>query len=433
MSTKLEKVKEVAKSNPTYQFHSMVHFIDKDALRRSFHRLRKDAAVGVDGVSKEEYGKHLEENIEGLLQRMKERKYRHQPIRRGAVPKEGGKTRPIGISTIEDKVVQGAVKEVLEAIYEQDFIEGSYGFRPKRGAHDAIRRLDQVVHKGEAEVILEADIRSFFDSIVRKKLMEMLHARCNDRALLRLVGKCLHVGVLQGEIYSEPEVGTVQGSIISPLLGNIYLHYALDLWFEREVKPGLLGEAHLIRYADDFIITFKRGEDSEKVRKLLGERMEEYGLELHEEKTRVIEFGRPSKGKNGGGKGKTFNFLGFTAYWVRTLRGGWRLGLKTRSARLHGMVKRVADWCRSHRHLPVGEQHKALCRQLNGHMNYFGVNGNAKSLDILVHKAERVWHKWLNRRSQRSRLNWDRFNDLLKDFPLPKPTIRVQIWGGALP
>jgi RNA-directed DNA polymerase len=429
MSPGLLKVAERAEEDPNVRFTSLAHLMDEGALTRAFHRLRKDAAVGVDGVTVEEYGQNLEANIRGLHERMRTRKYRHQPIRRVHIPKEKGKTRPIGISSVEDKIVQHALREVLEAIYEQDFLDCSHGFRPERSTHDALRALDRVASKGEVNWVLEADIQSFFDSVVRAMLMEMLRFRVADTALLRLVGKCLHVGVLDGEQYSEPADGTVQGSALSPMLGNIYLHYVLDVWFEREVKLCLRGKAHLIRYADDMVIGFERRDDAERVMRVIGQRMERYGLTLHPEKTRLIPFQRPKFGaKEGSGCG-TFDFLGFTIFWRRGRRGGWSLAYKTRKGRLRRAMQAVKDFCRRHRHEPISEQHASLCRRLQGHYNYFGVNSNSESLARLLDVTTEAWHKWLNRRSQRARMSWERFRDLLKDFPLPRPTIRVQIWG----
>jgi group II intron reverse transcriptase/maturase len=251
MSPELLKVVERAQREPEGRFHSLAHLLDVPALERAYQRMRKDAAVGVDGITKEQYGQALEANLQDLHARMKAKRYRHQPIRRVYIPKEQGKTRPIGISAFEDKLVQDAVREVLEAIYEQDFLSCSYGFRPERSAHDAVRTLDRIVHRGEVSWILEADLVSFFDSIDRSELKKMLELRVADGSLLRLIGKCLQVGVLDGAELSAPETGTAQGSVLSPLLGNVYLHYALDLWFETEVKPRLRGRATLVRYADD--------------------------------------------------------------------------------------------------------------------------------------------------------------------------------------
>ncbi len=429
MSPELLEVVERAQREPEGRFHSLAHLIDVPALERAFHRLRKEAAVGVDGVTKEAYGKELASNLADLHGRLKSKRYRHQALRRVHIPKGQGQWRPIGISALEDKIVQGAVRDVLEAVYEQDFLECSYGFRPKRSAHDAVRALDRAVHRGKVSWILEADIVSFFDSLDRTKLKEMLQARVVDGSLLRLIGKCLHVGVLDGEEYSEPDQGTTQGSVLSPLLGNVYLHHVLDVWFEREVKPRLRGEATLIRYADDFVIGFERRDDAERVFAVLGKRMGRYGLALHPDKTRLIAFERPRASQRDGKGPSTFDFLGFTFYWRRSHRGHWRMWCKTRQARLRRAIQSVAEWCRRYRHLPVAAQHAALTRRLLGHFNYFGVNGNSRSLAYLVFMTARVWLKWLRRRSQRTRLSWERFKQLLERFPLPQPRITIQIWG----
>jgi len=402
--------------------------IDEELLADVYRRLRGDAAVGVDGITKEQYGQDLQSNLHDLRERLRTKRYRHQPIRRVHIPKEKGRTRPIGISATEDKVVQGALREVLQAIYEQDFLDCSYGFRPGRSAHDAVRALTRAVDGGEANWILEFDIASFFDSVDRKHLMEMLQRRVADGSILRLVGKCLHVGVLDGEEFTEPSVGTVQGSTLSPLLGNAYLHYALDLWFTEEVKPRLKGKAMLVRYADDGVLGFERQDDAQRVMAVLGKRLERFGLTLHPDKTRLLDFRRPLWSRGEGKSPMTFDFLGFCWYWRRTRRGTWLVSCKTRRARLARAIKAVHAWCREHRHLPVRQQHAALSRRVQGHLNYFGVNGNLASLTRFTRQAKRSWFKWLNRRSQRARLNWDRFEDLLRDFPLPQPRIVVQIW-----
>lgn len=430
MSPGLLRVMERARRNPNERQFALAHLIDVGALRRAYERLRKKSAVGVDGVTKEEYGQELEESLQNLHGRLKAMKYRHQPIRRVHIPKDKDRTRPIGISTIEDKIVQGALREILEAIYEQDFLDCSYGFRPGRSAHDAMRELNRAVRNGEANVILEADIKSFFDTIDRPMMMEMLQKRIADKSLMRLVGKCLHVGVLDGEIFSRPDEGTVQGSIVSPILGNIYLHNALDTWFEQEVKPRLRGKSVLIRYADDFLIGFEHGEDAERVMDVLGKRLERFKLKLHPEKTRLLNFGRPPGGRRGGKGPDSFDLLGFTMYWRHNRKGpGWHMSMKTKRANLSRAERRINELCRRQRHEPVKVQHAALVRYLHGHFNYFGVNDNTRCLSSLQEKAKRTWYKWLCRRSQRSRLNWKRFSDLIRDFPLPMPRVYKDLWA----
>ena len=424
---RLLKVVERAKAHPEQRLLALAHLIDEDALARAYERLRTDAAVGVDGVSVEAYGQRLAENVRGLWNRMKAGKYRHQPIRRVHIPKDDGTKRPIGISTTEDKIVQGAVREVLEAVYEQDFKDCSYGFRPRRRAHDAIRRIHEVAKAGAANYVLEADIVSFFDSIDRKMLMEMLRERIADESLMRLVGKCLHVGILDGTEYEETEQGTTQGSVLSPLLGNVYLHHVLDAWYEREVRPRLTGRSELVRYADDLVICFENQDDARRVFDVLPKRMAKYGLKLHPEKTRLVDL-RPPNGGNGTGGG-TFDFLGFTLLRQRTRYGKWMLRCRTRRRSLRRFLGSVAEWCRRHRHLPVKDQHLTLSRKLAGHFNYFGVNGNLDALRRVLFGVTRTWHKWLNRRSQNARMYWKRFHAVLNALPLPSPKITVQIWG----
>ena len=429
MSPGLLKVVERAKREPEGRFNSLAHLIDVPALERAYRRQRAAAAVGVDGITKEQYGQSLAVNLQELYARLKAKRYRHQPIRRVHIPKGQGKTRPIGISAFEDKLVQDAVREVLEAIYEHDFLECSYGFRPGRSAHDAVRTLKRMVDQGEVRWIFEADIVSFFDSLDRTALKKMLEVRVADGSLLRLIGKCLHVGVLDGETIVEPELGTAQGSVLSPLLGNVYLHYVLDQWFATEVKPRLQGKATLLRYCDDFIIGFAREDDARRVQAVLGKRLGRFGLTLHPDKTRLLPFWCPSQVQQRGHGPATFDFLGFTLYWRRTRTGHWRMGCKTRRASLRRAKQAVYDWCRRHRHQPVEAQHAALCRRLRGHFNYFGVSGNFPSLRRLVEATKRAWYKWLCRRRQRKRLTWERFTDLLRQRPLPRPRITVRIWG----
>mgnify|MGYP003381878458 CR=1 FL=1 len=401
-----------------------------DALKRSFSRIRPGAAVGVDGVSKTDYEKDLEGNLQRLHLKLRTGRYSHQPIRRVHIKKENGKMRPIGVSTVEDKIVQGALREALEAVYEQDFLNCSYGFRPRRSAHDAIRVLDHVLSDGSGNWVLEIDIKSYFDSLDRKWLKKMLQVRVPDGSIQRLVGKCLKVGILDGEQFSWSEEGTTQGSSLSPLLGNVYLHYALDLWFEKVVKPRLRGKAHLVRYADDAVFTFERLDEATWFHKALEERMAKFNLELHQDKTRLINFRRPAS--EGGPKAETFDFLGFTLYWMKTKRGRWAIRLKTKRASRNRFLKQIYDWCRDYRHKSVKEQHAALHRRIRGFFQYFGVNGNTLSLTTVRESVKRCWRKWLSRRSQRSLVTWNRFHQILQSFPLPDARVYVRIWGAPL-
>jgi group II intron reverse transcriptase/maturase len=407
----------------------LAHLIDERALRRSYERLRSDAAVGVDGVSKAEYGEKLGERLKELHERLKSFRWRHQALRRVEIPKEDGKRRPIGISTVEDKVVQGALREVLEAVYEQDFFDCSYGFRPKRSAHDALRAIDRAAWEGWESVVLEADIAAFFDSADRTALLEMMRERVPDGALLRLVQRCLRAGVMEGGESRETEEGTPQGSSLSPLLANIYLHHVLDVWFEEQVKPRLKGRARLVRYCDDFVMLFEEARDAERVMEVLPKRMGKYNLKLHGDKTRLLRFEKPSP-KQPKGKGPaTVEFLGFTMYWGRTHGKTWQLRYKTRPKSLRRSLHKTDEWCRRSRILRVKEQYAGLVRRMVGHYNYFGVNGNIASLQRYEKRVQIQWRKWLNRRSQRGRMTWSRYYGLLKSYPLPEPRICVHIWG----
>jgi len=429
MSTALAGVVERARRDPQGKMLSLCHHIDMEALKRAFYRIRKGAAVGVDGVTVEEYEQDLEQRLADLHGRLKAMEYRHQPIRRVHVPKDKGRTRPIGVSTTEDKVVQGALRELLEAVYEQDFLDCSYGFRPGRSAHDAISALNKSIRYGSANFIIEADIESFFDSVGRPMLKEKMEERIADKSLMRLVGKCLHVGVLDGAEFHTPEDGTAQGSILSPLLGNIYLHHAIDLWYEREVKPRMNGKSCMVRYADDLVFGFERREDAERVMAVLGNRLGRFGLKLAVAKTRLLDFRRPPDGQQGGKGPSTFDFLGFTHYWKRSRYGTWHPAWKTRVKSLHKAITALQAWCRDNRHLPIPEQHQALTRRIQGHFNYFGVNGNARSLSVILVKVEHAWIHWLRRRSQRSRMTWERFHRMLQVMPLPKVKVYRNLWA----
>lgn len=431
MSTKLLKVAERAKREPQTKLLALAHLVDPAALKWAFDRLRKDAAVGVDGVTKEAYGHEVEGKLQDLHGRLRAGKYRHQPIRRVHIPKSADKTRPIGVSTVEDKIVQTALTKVLEAIYEQDFLACSYGFRPGRNAHDALRALHEARRRGECNWVLEADIQTYFDSLDRSKLLEMLRLRIADESIMRLIGKCLHVGVLDGSDYSEPDEGTVQGSVLSPMLGNIYLHHVLDLWFERDVRPRMRGKTCLVRYCDDFVIGFERQDDAERVMRVIAKRMAKYNLSLHPTKTRLLCHNRPDRVATSSTRPEAFDFLGFTHHWRRSRQGRWVPGLKTRKAGLKKAFAGLTEWCRSHRHYSVKEQHAGLCLRLRGHYAYFGVNGNTRCLRQLCWQTGRIWRKWLGRRSQRARMTWERFNSLLKTYPLPPPKVTVRIWAAS--
>jgi group II intron reverse transcriptase/maturase len=424
---------------PGVALRTLAHHIDVEWLTEAHRRVRKDGAAGVDGQTAEEYAKNLEENLQSLLDRAKSGDhYRAPPVRRVHIPKgDGTKTRPIGIPTFEDKVLQKAVAMVLEAVYEQDFSPCSYGFRPGRGAHDALQALwEQTMSMGGGWV-LEADIESFFDSVDHTKLREVLSQRVCDGVLVRLIGKWLKAGVMEEGVVRHPESGTPQGGVISPLLANVYLHEVLDTWWEREVRPRLRGRSALVRYADDFVMVFETEEDARRVAEVLPKRFEKYGLRLHPEKTRLVRFEPPdSRPPSSGGSGEnasSFGLLGFTHFWAKSRKGSWVVKRKTMKDRFSRTLRRISMWCRANRHLPIKEQHTALARKLRGHDAYYGITGNARALVALRQCVRRIWQKWLNRRSWKAQMTWTRMNRLLAVFPLPPARVVHSIYRAANP
>jgi group II intron reverse transcriptase/maturase len=423
VSTKLERIAKRAREAPTMVLRTLAHHIDVEWLKEAHRRTRKDGATGVDGISAAEYERDLENNLRSLHERAKAGTYRAPPVRRVNIPKGDGRTRPIGIPTFEDKILQRAVAMVLEAVYEQDFLPCSYGFRPNRSAHDALKALREATMKMGGGWILEVDIRQYFDTLDHGQLRDILGKRIGDGSLMRLIGKWLNAGVMEGMAVRHPETGTPQGGVISPILSNVYLHEVLDTWFEREVKPRLKGQATLVRYADDFILLFEREDDARRVHDVLPKRFGKYGLELHPEKTRLVRFTRPKSksDKDDDDDPGSFDLLGFTHFWALSRNGYWVVMLKTAKSRLSRAVRRITEWCRSHRHLSVKEQHAALTRKLRGHYNYFGVVGNARALWRFKIAVYITWRSWLNRRSQRARMTWQRMRQLAEKYPLPFP------------
>jgi group II intron reverse transcriptase/maturase len=405
---------------PGKTMHSLSRHMDLAWLKEAFRRTRKDGAVGIDGQTAAEYAENLDENLESLLDRAKSGKYRAPPVLRVHIPKgDGSKTRPIGIPAFEDKVLQRAVVMLLEPVYEQDFYDFSYGFRPGRSAHDAADVLDQGIHRMKGGWVLDVDISSFFDTLVHKELRDLLRQRVVDGVVVRLIGKWLRAGVMEGGVVRHSELGTPQGGVISPLLANIYLHEVLDKWWVREVLPRLRGRAFLVRYADDFVVVFSSREDALRVQEVLPKRLVRFGLTLHPEKTRLIRFRRPPRGD--GPKPGSFDFLGFNFYWGRSRRGRWILKRKTAKDRFSRALRNVSQWMRRNRHLPVEEQAEALGRKLRGHYNYYGVKGNAKALGRFYYAVRCQWRYWLSRRTQRAvaKLTWEKFDRLEKRYPLP--------------
>jgi len=435
MSTKYIRIAELAKEDKGRKFFSIAHLLTENALYEAFKSLRKGASVGVDGVTYEGYAADVTGNIHRLHDRMKKGQYRAEPLRRVYIPKEDGRQRPISIPSLEDKIVQAATVNLLNAIYEQDFLESSYGFRPGLGAQDALDEVGRVICTRPISTVLEADISGYFDAIVREQLMEMIGRRVSDGAILRLIGKWINVGVIDEGRLLVAETGVGQGQVISPLLANIYLHYVLDEWFETVVKPRLKGEAYGIRYADDFVLCFQYREDAEKVKAVLVQRFEKYGLQLHPEKTRLIEFGQEALAKSerpGGSKPPTFDFLGFTHICKRSRKGNFCIHVRTMRKRLKRSLRKVTIWCRKHRHDPVSEQQDALNRILQGHYQFYGRPTNYRSLWEFFRSTKRSWRKWLNRRDRKRVLSWPVFANLLARHPLLFPRI-TRPWSSRQP
>jgi group II intron reverse transcriptase/maturase len=429
ISTKLGQIAKLAREAPDMAFTTLAHHIDVEWLREAYRRTRKDGAVGVDGQTADEYAAHLEDNLRSLLERAKSGMYRAPPVRRVHIPKgDGSQTRPIGIPTFEDKILQRAVVMVLEAIYEQDFLHSSYGFRPGRSAHQALEALRNQTICMAGGWVLEVDISKYFDTIDHGRLRETLRRRVRDGVLLRLIDKWLHAGVQEAGVMSYPEAGSPQGGVISPLLSNIYLHEVLDVWFEEEVRPRMQDRAFLIRYADDAVMVFSCEEDARRVLDVLPKRFGKYGLALHPDKTRLVEFRRPDRRPPSGGapsgKPGTFDMLGFTHYWGLSRRGKWVVKQKTASGRFSRALKRIGDWCRQHRHQAVGDQCKTLAQKLRGHFGYFGITGNSEAIARFREAVIGIWCKWLGRRSQRAWITWDRRHELLKRYPLPPARLK---------
>ena len=419
MSTFLQGIANKAQRQPKHRFGNLYELLNEEYLKECWRDIRKDAAYGVDGVSAEEYERNLDENIHDLVERLKQKRYRAKPVRRVYIPKGKGKMRPLGIPATEDKLLQLAVTRILQAIYEQDFLRCSYGYRPNVGALDAVDKLTIKLQFGQYNWVVEADIRAFFDSIDHEWLMRMLEERIEDKQFLRLIRKWLRVGVLDtdGQMI-HPATGTPQGGIISPILANVYLHYALDLWFHRVVRPRCRGEACLIRYADDFVCAFQYQEDAERFYRELGERLGKFGLELSGEKTRVIPFSQQHD------LGKTsFDFLGVAFRWGRDRKGRPHLKRRTSRKRLRDSLKRFTEWCKVKCRYGRKELFRELNAKLRGYYNYYGVVGNYASLKQFYDQAMRILYKWLNRRSQRRSYNWAGFRELLVEFQVERPRI----------
>jgi group II intron reverse transcriptase/maturase len=407
-------------------FTNLAHLIDMDLLREAFRLTRKDGAPGIDGVTGKEYARNWKSSLEDLCTRLQTGRYRATPVMRAWIGKEDGSKRPIGKPCFEDKIVQRAVVILLTQIYEQDFYSFSYGFRPGKSAHQAVNELWHICMRLQGGTIVDADICGFFDNLDRGVLREFVERRMKDGGIHRLIGKWLNAGVLDGGELINPETGTPQGGVISPLLANIYLHYVVDEWFAEVVRPRLYGRAELVRFADDFVIVCELDRDAKRVLKALRKRLSKYGLELHPEKTRLVKFRKPeafAKTSKASGNG-TFDFLGFTYYWIRSRQGKWVVRRRTMKSRLRRSIRSLWTWCKENRHMPLPEQHKALKAKLHGIYAYYGIRCNCEALETVYYHALRAWQKWLSRRSRKSKIWWSMFHEKIERiFPLPKPRI----------
>jgi len=418
-------------------FTSLNHHLCLEWLYEAFLRTRRDGAPGVDGQTAATYEADLRGNLKSLLDRAKSGTYRAPPVRRVHIPKgTGTETRPIGIPTFEDKVLQRSVVMVLEAIYEQDFLDCSYGFRPGRSAHQALESLWQNLMQIGGGWVLDVDIRKFFDTLDHAHLRNLLAQRVQDGVLQQLIGKWLNAGVLEDGEITFPDEGTPQGGVVSPLLANVYLHYVLDVWFEQEVKPCLRGRAFLIRYADDFIMGFACEEDARRVLEVLPKRFGKYGLTIHPDKTRLVPFVAPGRSERGsqepGSRPGTFDFLGFTLRWGVSRKGNDVVVRQTSASRFGRAVRKIAEWCRRNRHRPIPEQHETLSQKLRGHDAYYGVTGNSRALGDLREAVTRIWRKWLSRRSWAGKLSWARFKRMCENFALPPPRVVHSVYRKAV-
>ena len=417
--TFLRAIAEKAYHNKHHRFGDLYRWLNRDVLRQCFYRLRKDAASGVDGVTFQEYERHLESNLADLEGRLKRKAYRARMVRRKYIPKGNGKLRPLGIPVLEDKLLQLAVTQILLAIYEMDFLPCSYGYRPGVSAHEAIKDLSKELQFGGHQFVTEADIKGFFDNIQWEWLERMLEQRIADGAILNLIRKWLRAGILEedGKVI-HPQTGTPQGGVISPVLANIYLHYALDLWFERVVRPQQQGRCRMIRYADDFVACFEYRHEAEGFEKELKTRLAKFGLEVAADKTKTLRFGY-----NGGSHNGRFDFLGFEFYWEPDRQGKPRVKRRTATKKHLAAIQRVTDWIKEHRGQKLSRTMKTLKAKLQGAWNYYGLIGNFRRMQLLYNAACRALYKWLNRRSQRKSLTWPAVNRLLVRFQVPAPRI----------
>jgi len=437
VSTKRERIAELARQNPAMVLTSLNHYLDEEWLRYAYELTRKDGAVGIDGQTAAQYEENLEENLRSLLERIKSGRYHAPPVRRAYIPKADGTKRPLGIPTFEDKVAQRAIVLLLEPIYEQTFSDCSFGFRPGRSAHQALRHLRSRIMETSGHWVLDVDLRRYFETIEFRHLRDFLARRVVDGVVRRMIDKWLKAGVFEEGQWTRTEQGTPQGGVVSPLMANVYLHYVLDEWYERDVVPRMKRPSTLVRYGDDFVMAFEDLLDCIRVQRVLGKRLERFGLSLHPEKTRMVDFrfDRPNGERHPATQATTFVFLGFLHVWGKSRRGKNVVIQRTAKDRYARALRSVRLWCKTNRHRPLAFQHAMLVRKMQGHYAYYGITGNSKRLGWYAYQVARVWRFWLARRTRGWRLRWDRFNVLLTRYPLPPPRIvhRYTVAGEAAP
>ena len=429
--TKQNRIAEIAKKYRDQALVSLHHHMDKDWMQESFKRIKPDTSPGVDGQTLAMYEENLDHNLQDLLERAKSGSYVAPPVKRVYIPKGNGREqRPIGIPTVEDRILQRAVLQVLEPVFETDFFDFSYGFRTGKSPHDAVDYLWKQIYQQNIGWVIDIDIRKFFDTMDHQHLRTFLRQRVQDGVITRLIGKWLKAGVLERGAISYNDEGSPQGGVISPLLSNIYLHEVLDRWFAKEIMPLLKGRAIIVRFADDCVLGFENQHDAERVFKVLPKRFAKFGLQLHPDKTKLIPFSKPPKGNDKGtGKRSTFNFLGFTFYWGKSRKGNWVVMRKTAKDRLQRSISQINLWCKLNRHATLSVQCKILNSKLRGHYHYYGITGNYRSLRVFYLQVARHWMKWLSRRSNR-KLSWNRFNMLTRNtFSLATPKIYHSVYA----
>ena len=430
MKTEMKRIAEIARNHGKVQ--TLIHHINVENLREQHKQIKAKKATGIDGVTKEKYEESLDENLTNLVDRMKRQAYKPQEVRRVYIPKDGSKEkRGLGIPAYEDKLVQRIMAKILTAIYEEKFLDMSYGFRPMKSCHDAIKRLGRIIEKKKVSYIVDMDIKGFFDNVNHEWMIKFLEHDIQDKNFIRLIKRFLKAGILEEGKHIETDQGTPQGGVVSPVLANVYLHYVLDLWFEKKVKKQNKGESFIVRYADDFVCCFQYKEEAKQFYYRLKERLSKFGLEIAENKSKIIEFGRFAEEnckRRGDGKPETFDFLGFTHYCSKSKQGWFRVKRKTSRKKQKTKIAKMKMWIRQRMHKPLKETIKSLNRKLVGHYNYYGITDNSKSIHAFYYHTVRQLYKTLKRRTQKHRMSWERYKKLLTYMPITKPSIQVNVY-----